>query len=145
MFFHRSRIDICLWLFRFLLKLVFNDTCIFSQFFSSQEKNLSILFFQYIIGWNINYDYYSFESLSNHCLPVVFSLDFDSKSPQISRTLHTILADLNNGVVLDGLPQSLLFPSPPVPRISRFLTVPRAPITIGITVTFHVPQFFSIA
>ena len=43
----------------------------------------------------------------------------DSKSPQVSRTLISILADFNNSVV------------------------PRAPITIGITITFMFHSFFN--
>ena len=55
----------------------------------------------------------------------------DNKSPQVSRTLLSILADLNNG----WSPPVLLFPSP-------LVTVLRAPITIGITIIFMFHIFF---
>ena len=65
----------------------------------------------------------------------------DSKSLQISRTLQSILADLNNAVVwiVSILPLTYsflnLFPRP-------FGNIPMALITIGITVTFMCHSFF---
>ena len=62
----------------------------------------------------------------------------DSKSPQVSRTLLSILAVLNNAVVWT------VSTRPPTSKSScpfsnLFVTVPNAPITIGIivTCTFH--------
>ena len=63
----------------------------------------------------------------------------DSKSSQVSRILLSILADLNNVVVW------IIFTRPLISKSSSLfnnpsVTVPRAPITIGI----NVPQFFPI-
>ena len=65
----------------------------------------------------------------------------DSKSPQVSRTLLTIQADLNNAIVwmVSTLPfiskSSSLF-------INPLVTVPKIPITVGIIVTFMFHSFF---
>ena len=59
----------------------------------------------------------------------------DSKSPQVSRSLLKILADLSNSVVWMVFPRSVIskFPS----LYTKYLvTIPSAPIKIGITVTF---------
>ena len=58
----------------------------------------------------------------------------DSKSPQVSRTLLSILAVLNNAVVC------MVSTRPPTSKSSSpfsnpLVTVPNAPITIGIIVT----------
>ena len=65
----------------------------------------------------------------------------DSKSPQVSRTLLSILAVLNN-VVAWMVPTR-----PPTSKSSSsfnnpLVTVPKAPITIGIIVTFMFHIFF---
>ena len=65
----------------------------------------------------------------------------DIKSPRISRTLLSILADLNNALVWMFSIRPLYF------QVLQFLyqslvTVPSAPITIGITVTFTFHGFF---
>ena len=54
----------------------------------------------------------------------------DNKSPQVFRTLLSILANLNNAVVL------MVF-------ICPFGIIPIAPIIFGITVTFMFHSFFS--
>ena len=56
----------------------------------------------------------------------------DSKSPQISKTLLSILADVNNAVVY-----------PPISKFSfPFINpVPRAQISIGINTTFMLHSF----
>ena len=62
----------------------------------------------------------------------------DSKSPQVSRTLHSIQIDLNYAVVC--IVSILPLISNTSSLFSKLLeTVPSAPITIGITVTliFH--------
>ena len=64
----------------------------------------------------------------------------ESKSPQVSWILLTILAILNNAVVWmvsTRLPTSKSFNNP-------LVTVPKAPIEIGIIVTFTSHSFFSI-
>ena len=66
----------------------------------------------------------------------------DSKFPQVSRTLLSILAVLNNAVVW------MVSTSPPTSKSSRpfsnpLVNVPNAPITIGIIVTCMFHSFFS--
>ena len=66
----------------------------------------------------------------------------DSKSPQVSRTLLSILAVFNRAVVW------MVSTRPPTSKSSRplnnpLVTVPKAPITIGIIVTFTFHSFFN--
>ena len=66
----------------------------------------------------------------------------DSKSPQVSRTLLCILAVFNNAVAW------IVSTWPPTSKSSRpfnnpLVTVPKAPITIGIIVTFIFHSFFN--
>ena len=66
----------------------------------------------------------------------------DSKSPQVSRNLLSILAVFNNAVVW------MVSTRPPTSKSSRpfnnpLVTVPKAPITIGIIVTFLSHSFFN--
>ena len=76
-------------------------------------------------------------SHSNQRSPMVFNRNLsDSKSPRVSKTLFTILADLNNSVVWMVSSRSHFF-------INPLVIGPSAPITIGITVTF-MSYFFSI-
>ena len=66
----------------------------------------------------------------------------DSKSPQVSRTLLSILAVLNNVVVW------MVSTGPPTSKSSSpfnnpLVIVPKAPITIGTIVTFMFHSFFN--
>ena len=66
----------------------------------------------------------------------------DSKSPQVSRTRLSILAVFNNAVVW------MVSTQPPTSKYSRpfnnpLVTVPKAPISIGIIVTFMFHSFFN--
>ena len=66
----------------------------------------------------------------------------DSKSPQVSRTLHSILAILNNAVFW------MLSTRPPTSKSSSpfsnpLVTIPNALITIGIIVTCMFHSFFN--
>ena len=66
----------------------------------------------------------------------------DSKSPQVSRTLLSILAVFNNAVVW------MVSTLPPISKSSRpfnnpLVIVPKAPITISIIVTFMFHSFFN--
>ena len=66
----------------------------------------------------------------------------DSKSPQVSRTLLSILAVFNKAVVW------MVSTRPPTSKSSRLfsnplVTVPNAPITIGTIVTFLFHSFFN--
>ena len=68
----------------------------------------------------------------------------DSKSPQVSMTLLSILAVFNNVVI------SMVSTRSPTSKSSRpfnnpLLTVPKAPITIGIIVTFKFLSFFQFS
>ena len=58
----------------------------------------------------------------------------DNKSTQVSRILLSILVDLNNSLALISKSSC--------PYTNLLVTVPRAPITIGITVTFIFYGFF---
>ena len=64
------------------------------------------------------------------------------KSPQVSRILLSILADFNNAVVWTVSTRPLISKSFS-PCINPSVTVPRAPITIGIIVTFMFHSFFN--
>ena len=66
----------------------------------------------------------------------------DSKSPQVSRTLLSILADLNHAVVWMVSTCSLIF-MPYFPFTNPLKIVPSAPIIIGITVTLMFQIIFS--
>ena len=86
---------------------------------------------------------YPFESFSRQLLLIVlfWSLS-DSKSPQVHRTLPSILAVFNNAVVWR------VFTCPPTSQSpssfnSPLVTVPNAPLTIGIIVTFMFHSFFN--
>ena len=66
----------------------------------------------------------------------------DSKFPKVSWTLHSILAVLNNAIVW------MVSSRPPTSKSSSLLnnplvSVPKAPITIGIIVTFMFHRFFN--
>ena len=65
----------------------------------------------------------------------------DSKSPQVTRTLLSILAIFNNTVIW------MVSTRPPTSKSSPFnnplVTEPKAPITIGIIVTFMFHSFFN--
>ena len=65
----------------------------------------------------------------------------DNKSPQVSGTLLSILADLNNAVVW-MISTRLLISKSSNPNDNPSVTVPSAAITIGITVTFMFHSFF---
>ena len=65
----------------------------------------------------------------------------DNKFPQVSRTLLSILVELNNAVVWIVSTYPLIL-KPSCPFTNPLVTVPRAPITIGITVIFMFYGFF---
>ena len=68
----------------------------------------------------------------------------DSKSPQVSRTLLSIRDDLSNAVVWMVFTRLLILKSSSL-CINYLVTVPRAPTTIGNTVTFMFHIFYSQA
>ena len=68
----------------------------------------------------------------------------DSKSPRVPKTLLSILAVFNNAVIW------MVSTRPPPSKSSRpfnnpLVTVPKAPITIGIIVTFMFHSFFQFS
>ena len=65
----------------------------------------------------------------------------DSKSPQVFKTHLSILADLNNAVVRTVSTRPVISKSSS-PCTNFLVIVPRAPITIGIIVTFKFHSFF---
>ena len=71
-----------------------------------------------------------------------FSLESDSKSPQVSRTLLSILAVLNYAVIwmVSTRRPTSKFSSP---FSNPLVTVPNAPITIGIIATCMFHSFFN--
>ena len=94
-----------------------------------------IIIYIIIIIINIINNLYSFSHQNRWSLS-------DSKSPQVSRTLLSILAIRNNAVVW------MVSTRPPTSKLSRpfqnpLVTVPKAPITIGIIVTFMFHSFFN--
>ena len=68
----------------------------------------------------------------------------DSKSPQVSSTLLSILADLSPAVVWMVSTRPLTS-TPSSPFTNSLVTVPRAPITMGITITFIFNSFFQFS
>ena len=66
----------------------------------------------------------------------------DSKFPQVSRTPHSILVDLNNVVVRTVSNRPVISKSSS-PCTNPLVTVLRAPITIGIIATFMFHSFFN--
>ena len=81
-------------------------------------------------------------SLLSYSLRVVHWSLSGSKSPQVSRTLLSILVDLNNAVVWMVSARPLISKSSNL-STKLLVTVPSAPITIGITVTFMLHSCFN--
>ena len=65
----------------------------------------------------------------------------DCNSPQVFKTLLSILADLNNAVIWTVSNRPVISKSSN-PCINSLMTAPRAQITIGIIVTFMFHSFF---
>ena len=89
------------------------------------------------------YYYLLLKSFSHQLMLMVFHWSLgDSRSPKVFRTLLSILAILNNVVVW------MVFIQPPTSKSSSLfnnplVTVPKAPITIGIIITFMFHSFFN--
>ena len=67
----------------------------------------------------------------------------DSQSPHVSWTLLSILTDRNNAVILMIFNRPLISKSSS-PSTNPLVVVPRAPITIGISITFTFNSFIII-
>ena len=98
--------------------------------------------------WHYYYYYYYYCfccccSFSHQLTLMVFHWSLsDNKSPQVSRTLLSILAVLNNAVVwvISTCPPNSKSSSP---YSNLLVTVPKAPIKIGILVTSMLHSFFN--
>ena len=122
------------------------------------EKNKKIQFIEYlmeviflkIIFSNHTGDFFffyisfnAFESFSHQRQQMVFHWSLsDYKSHQVSRTLLSILSDLNNTLGWMDFTRPLISKSSS-PCTRHFLTLASAPITIGIAVTFMLHSLFS--
>ena len=90
------------------------------------------------------YYYNFFENFSQQRWQRVFHWSLsDSNSPQVSRTFPSILSYPNNAAVRMVSTYSLISKSSS-PCANLLVTVPSAPITIGITATFTFHSFFNV-
>ena len=104
----------------------------------------SFFFFHICLFDSIGFIIYSLEFSHQRKLMLFHWRLSDSKSPQVSRTLLSILVVFNNAVVWMVSTRS------PTSKSSRpfnnpLVTVPKAPITIGIFVTFIFHRFFQFS
>ena len=85
--------------------------------------------------------YFTHLKVSSHQLELLVFLSSDSKSPQVPRTLLSILADLNCVVfwIVSTFP---LISKSPSPCTNPVVTLLSAPITIGNTVTSMFHSFY---
>ena len=109
-----------------------------SNCISHYQNIAKLLTHSVILKYLIYLDSYSHE----HWLMVFHWSLSDSKSPQVFRTLLSILVDLNNAVVWTVSTPPVISKSSS-PCTNHLVTVPRAPIIIGITVTFMFHSFFN--
>ena len=136
-------------------RLIFIFIYLFCSFYSSpapyitssifQRPEIAIICIFYFFYYCYCYYYNLFLYFFPNSVRVFHWSLSDSKYPQVSRTLRSILADINNTVVYMVLiptpisTSSNLFPKP-------LMTVPSTPISIGITVTninwYHIAFLF---
>ena len=102
------------------------------------------MFSIFVIRWNtVSDNYLLLESFSHQPYLIVFHQNLsDSKTPQINRTLLSILADFNNVVVWMVSTHPIISKSTSS-STNLLVTVPRAPVTIGLTITFIFHSFFN--
>ena len=143
-------------------------TCLFHSFFNSLARSRYLSFFSYsfsFILWSAgqqsrqfyNFSFFLLIIIRSGLLLLLLLLLFshqrklmvfhwrlsDSKSPQFSRTLLSILVVFSNAVVC------MVSTRPPTSKSSGpfnnpLVTVTKAPITTGIIVTFMFHSYFSI-
>ena len=121
----------------FMLLRLFFSSLLFSL--CDRPGRQSLLFGKFCLSDNYYSCYYNY-SLRVFHISVSWSLS-DRKSPQVSRTLLSILTDLNNTVVWMLSTRPLISASSS-PFINPLVTVTKAPITIDINVTFMFHIFF---
>ena len=121
------------------LCLVFNAFCANLQHLFPSNHYITFIFYFVTAQLFLLYYYYLHWSFA---LMVFHWILIDSKSPQVSRTLLSILAVLNNVVVwiVSTLPPTSKSFSP---FSNPLVTVPKAPITIALLVTFMFHSFFN--
>ena len=122
-----------------LFSFCFNVTDIRTSSFFLGGVFLFLLFF--LLSFIIISIYYYYFSHQRKLMVFHWRLS-DSKPPQVSRTLLSILAVFSNAVVW------MVSTRPSTSKSSRpfnkpLVTVPKAPITIGIIVTFIFHRFFN--
>ena len=123
------------------------DSVSLLKFSLGSHVHVFSLRFRQFVAWNIRISllslFYTFESFSHqHQLMVFLWILSDNKSPQVSRTFLCILAIFNNALVWMVSTRSLIFKSF-CSFTNPLETVPIAPITISITVTFLFHSSFS--
>ena len=114
-----------------------------AESFSTYILNIYDLVWFGLVLWHINH----FKLFNARSTLYIYWMVFhwsliDSKSPQVSRTLLSILAVLSNAVIW------ILSTRPPTSKSSRpfnnpLVIVPKAPITIDTIVTFMFHSFFN--
>ena len=107
--------------------------CLFSVIFFCHIENLLLRLF------------YLFKSLSHQCQLMVFLQSLkDTSLLKPPGLFFSILADLNNSIVWIVSTRPLISKSPS-PCTNPLLTVLRAPITVGVTVSFMYHSFFQLS
>ena len=104
---------------------------------------LNYYYYYYHLYYYYYYYYYTCERFSLQLYPMIshWSLN-DSMSPQVSRTLLSILTDLNKAVVwMVSTPPIISKSSSIIINVLTTLTI--APITIDITVSLMFHRFFN--
>ena len=115
----------------------------FDKFIPTSSFTLRTFQYSYFLLLLHYYYYYYYLEFFTSALADGFSWNLsDSKSPQVSWTLLSVLAVLNNVVVW------MVSTRPPTsksssPFINPLVTVPNAPITISIIVTCMFYSFFN--
>ena len=89
----------------------------------------------------LHFFFYSFESFPHQHWQISHRSLSDNRFPQVSKTILSILADLNNAVAwMVSIWPLISKSSSPFTNCLRI--VPSVPITIDITVTFMFHNFF---